>query len=108
VAWRLPRQLNRLRQALGGAAHEPQQPPPLPLVAQLALPLAQAWRAPQRSLPLGEATGAIAAEPLCPYPPGIPLLVPGERIDAARARWLQQQSRLWPGQIADTVRVVAG
>jgi lysine decarboxylase len=108
VAWRLPRQLDRLRQALGGAAHEPQQPPPLPLVAQLALPLAQAWRAPQRSLPLGEATGAIAAEPLCPYPPGIPLLVPGERIDAARARWLQQQSRLWPGQIADTVRVVAG
>jgi len=108
VAWRLPRQLSRLRQALGGAPLGPQQPPPLPLVAQLDLSLAQAWRGPQRSLPLGEAAGAIAAEPLCPYPPGIPLLVPGERIDAARALWLQQQSLLWPGQIADTVRVVAG
>lgn len=108
VAWRLPRQLSRLRQALGGAPLGPQQPPPLPLVAQLDLPLVQAWRGPQRSLPLGEAAGAIAAEPLCPYPPGIPLLVPGERVDAARALWLQRQSRLWPGQIADTVRVVAG
>jgi lysine decarboxylase len=57
---------------------------------------------------LAAAAGRIAAEPLCPYPPGIPLLVPGERIDLARAAWLQQQQRLWPGQIADTVRVVAG
>jgi lysine decarboxylase len=57
---------------------------------------------------LAAAAGLIAAPPLCPYPPGIPLLVPGERIDQARAAWLQQQQRLWPGQIADTVRVVAG
>jgi lysine decarboxylase len=35
-------------------------------------------------------------------------LIPGERIDAARAAWLRQQQRLWPGQIADTVSVVAG
>jgi lysine decarboxylase len=52
--------------------------------------------------------GRLAAEPLCPYPPGIPLLIPGERIDAARADWLVQQQQLWPGQIADTVKVVAG
>ena len=45
--------------------------------------------------------------PLCPYPPGIPLLVPGERIDVDRAQWLVDQQRLWPGQIADTVKVVA-
>ncbi|MCS5694147.1 hypothetical protein NZK33_19515 [Cyanobium sp. FGCU-6] len=49
----------------------------------------------------------MAAEPLCPYPPGIPLLVPGERIDAQRAAWLASQRLLWPGQIADTVAVVA-
>jgi lysine decarboxylase len=55
---------------------------------------------------LAQAAGAIAAEPLCPYPPGIPLLVPGERIDPPRAAWLQRQEALWPGQIADTVRVV--
>jgi lysine decarboxylase len=33
--------------------------------------------------------------------------VPGERIDAERAAWLASQRRLWPGQIADTVAVVA-
>ena len=107
VSWRLPRSLLALRQALGGAALPPQEPPPLPLVARLIQPIGSAWRAPSRAVPLVEAAGCIAAEPLCPYPPGIPLLVPGERIDAERAAWLQRQSRLWPGQIADTVRVVA-
>jgi lysine decarboxylase len=58
-------------------------------------------------VPLAAAAGELAAEPLCPYPPGIPLLIPGERIDAERAAWLQQQQRLWTGQIADTVSVVA-
>ncbi|MGB5136839.1 MAG: lysine decarboxylase, partial [Prochlorococcaceae cyanobacterium] len=71
------------------------------------LELERAWRAPARELALLEAAGHLAAEPLCPYPPGIPLLVPGERIDAARADWLAGQALRWPGQIADTVKVVA-
>jgi lysine decarboxylase len=108
VVWRLPRQLQRLRRALGGDPLPPFSPPPLPLVAEPELPLGVAWRAAAEAVPLAAAVGRIAAEPLCPYPPGIPLLVPGERIDPARAAWLQQQARLWPGQIADTVRVVAG
>lgn len=107
VSWRLPQVLMALRRELGGPPLPPLQPPPLPLVGSLALPIGEAWRAPSRPLPLAEAAGAIAAEPLCPYPPGIPLLVPGERIDAARAAWLQHQQELWPGQIADTVKVVA-
>ena len=108
LAWRLPRILKRLRRALGTAPLPPFTPPPLPPLGQPELPLGQAWRASAEPLPLGALAGRIAAEPLCPYPPGIPLLIPGERIDAARADWLQRQQRLWPGQIADTVRVVAG
>lgn len=104
----LPRRLLQLRQALGGSPLPPFSPPPLPSVAEPELPLAQAWRAPREQVPLAAAAGRLAAEPLCPYPPGIPLLIPGERIDAARAAWLQQQQWLWPGQIADTVSVVAG
>jgi len=69
--------------------------------------LAAAWWAPRLRLPLEQAAGRLAAEPLCPYPPGIPLLVPGERIDRERAAWLVSQRLLWPGQIADTVAVVA-
>ena len=104
---RLPQRLVQLRAALGGAPLAPFTPPPLPAVAEPELELGLAWRAPRRQLPLAEAAGQLAAAPLCPYPPGIPLLIPGERIDAARAAWLQEQQRLWPGQIADTVTVVA-
>lgn len=36
---------------------------------------------PARATMLSEAAGRIAAETVCPYPPGIPLLVPGELIE---------------------------
>lgn len=107
LAWRLPRQLLALRRALGGAPLQPFSQPPLPLVAEPELPVGQAWRAPAVAVPLAEAAGRLAAETLCPYPPGIPLLVPGERIDGPRAAWLAAQRRQWGDQIADTVRVVA-
>ena len=35
---------------------------------------------PCEAVPLGEAAGRIAGEWVIPYPPGVPLLVPGERI----------------------------
>ncbi|MEB3156123.1 MAG: lysine decarboxylase [Cyanobacteriota bacterium] len=104
---RLPGLLEAMRKDLGGSPLPRQSPPPVPLVGGLALAIGAAWRAPNEPVPLADAVGRIAAEPLVPYPPGIPLLVPGERIDAARARWLQEQRHLWPGQITDTVRVVA-
>ena len=48
----------------------------------------------------------MAAQLLCPYPPGIPLLVPGERLDPARLRWLLRQQQLWGDQIPDELAVV--
>ena len=107
VLTRLPRQLVALVRQLGGDPLPPFQRPPLPRVGEPELPLGQAWRGPSRPVALAEAAGCLAAEPLCPYPPGIPLLIPGERLDAARADWLVEQACRWPGQIADTVRVVA-
>ena len=81
-------------------------PPPLPLVSTLSMPLGQAWRAAARYVPLNEAEGGIAAELICPYPPGIPLLVPGERLDGPRWRWLLEQRQRWGDQIPQTVRLV--
>jgi lysine decarboxylase len=104
---RLPRVLGRMAQVLAADPLPAFVRPPLPLVAEPELSLGSAWRAQAERVPLHAAVGSIAAEPLCPYPPGIPLLIPGERIDAARAAWLQQQVQLWPGQIADTVKVVS-
>jgi hypothetical protein len=79
----------------------------MPLLSNLAIPIGQAWRSPGTWERLGDAVGRIAADPLVPYPPGIPLLVPGERIDEARAGWLERQQQLWGDQITDTVRVMA-
>ncbi len=41
------------------------------------------------AVPVGRAAGRIAAEQLTPYPPGIPVIVPGERIDAAVVDYLR-------------------
>ncbi|MEL6468420.1 MAG: aminotransferase class I/II-fold pyridoxal phosphate-dependent enzyme [Cyanobacteria bacterium J06623_4] len=42
----------------------------------------QAFFASHRQVPCAEAIGNICAETICPYPPGIPLLLPGETITA--------------------------
>ena len=107
VVRRLPQELLALRKSLGGEPLQPFSAPPLPPVAELAWPIRRAWRGPVQAVAIEPAVGRIAAEALCPYPPGIPLLIPGERIDRARATWLAEQRRRWPGQIADTVKVVA-
>jgi arginine/lysine/ornithine decarboxylase len=49
-------------------------PPPAVLTPR------QAWFAPRRTLPLDQCLDQIAAEVLEAYPPGIPLVAPGERI----------------------------
>lgn len=40
----------------------------------------EAWFAPKETVAWKAAVGRIAGEPIIPYPPGIPLLCPGERI----------------------------
>jgi lysine decarboxylase len=40
-----------------------------------------AWLAPQERLPPDAAIGRVAAETLTPYPPGVPAVLPGERLD---------------------------
>lgn len=40
-----------------------------------------AFFAPKETLPLEKAVGRVSAETVSPYPPGIPLIVPGERLD---------------------------
>ena len=57
---------------------------------------------------LKDAEGCIAAELLCPYPPGIPLLIPGERLDRQRQCWLERQQLFWGDQIPDRLSVVSG
>jgi len=51
-------------------------------------------------VPIDELEGRITAALLTPYPPGIPLLIPGERFNSTIVRYLQfarELNREFPG-----------
>ncbi|KXZ51235.1 hypothetical protein GPECTOR_13g722 [Gonium pectorale] len=58
-------------------------------VAEVVMIPRDAFLAASCSVPADEAVGCISAELLCPYPPGVPALFPGERITAAALRLLR-------------------
>jgi arginine decarboxylase len=64
-----------------GEAEQPQEPlAPPPPWGELALTPREAFLGPQEVVPFDEAAGRIAAESLAAYPPGIPNVLPGERL----------------------------
>ena len=58
----------------------PQQPPEQAWEPRMAM------QAPRRTLPLAEAAGQVAARAITPYPPGVPLVLPGEVISTDAVR----------------------
>jgi len=87
---------HQLVNALAALAQHP-KPPSVPAItishppeAAIALSPRTAFFAAQESVPITAAMGRIAAELICPYPPGIPVLLPGERISAEAIAYLQQ------------------
>lgn len=50
----------------------------------------QAFFAPSQPVPIQQAIDRISTELVCPYPPGIPVLFPGERITLEAIDYLQQ------------------
>ncbi len=50
----------------------------------------EAMTAPRRSIPLAGSAGCTAAEYVWAYPPGVPLLVPGERITQEFVQYVEQ------------------
>lgn len=55
---------------------------------------AQAYESPNRKVPLTAAAGRIAADFINLYPPGVPLLVPGEVISEALLAQIQESMRI--------------
>ena len=43
---------------------------------------------------------------ICPYPPGIPLIVPGEKIDIDRFNWINNQSLCNKDLVNFNIRVI--
>lgn len=64
---------------------------PFPDEAEPVMLIGEAENRPAAAVPLEESVGKIAAEYVWMYPPGIPLLVPGERVSAALPALLKKQ-----------------
>lgn len=65
------------------------QPTPAQLELETALSPRDAFFGPVEMVPLHAAAGRIAAEQITPYPPGIPVAVPGEVLDDAVLDYLR-------------------
>jgi arginine decarboxylase len=63
---------------------------PPPPWGELALTPREAFLGPQEVVPVEEAVGRVAAESLAAYPPGIPNVLPGERLTAETLEYIQQ------------------
>jgi arginine decarboxylase len=63
---------------------------PTQFLTEMVITPRQADRSRAITIPIDRAIGKISAESICPYPPGIPVLIPGEIITAAALNYLHQ------------------
>ena len=111
---RLVAALRHALDGLGAGEHRRESfalPPPW---GDLVLTPRDAFFAPQEVVPAAEAAGRIAAESLAAYPPGVPNVLPGERLSEQTLEYVQEALDLG-GSLRGasdrrlrTVRVVAG
>ena len=79
----------------GGRSEDGEEPARRPALRRPALPPQvlsprEAYYAGSRTVPLASGTGCVSAELFTPYPPGIPVLVPGEQITAEIVEYLRE------------------
>lgn len=83
-----------LRKALADLEAEPGAPDeklaPPPPWGELAMTPREAFLGPQEVVPFAAAAGRVAAEGLAAYPPGIPNVLPGERLTAETLDYIRE------------------
>lgn len=89
-----PSDINQLIDAfqnipLGDTAGVPAIPPHIPRQAPTLSPR-EAFFAETETVAVSDAINRISAELICPYPPGVPVLVPGEMVTKDSLDYLQQ------------------
>jgi lysine decarboxylase len=62
-------------------------PPPLP---EQVLSPREALFAPREAIPLADSQGRVSACQAAPYPPGVPVIAPGERIEKKHLAYLER------------------
>lgn len=86
------RDFRRLKKAIGllPISHPLPVPKALPPLPPVETGLREAVLAESETVPLSSAVGRIAAEAACPCPPGVPAVMPGERVTKEAAEFLQR------------------
>jgi arginine decarboxylase len=83
-----------LRKALAGLEAEPGAPDeklaPPPPWGELVMTPREAFLGPQEVIPFAAAAGRVAAEGLAAYPPGIPNVLPGERLTTETLDYIRE------------------
>lgn len=90
-----PAHIERLRTALDklDLRHRERVPgtmPPPPPIPEQVLSPRQAAFGPKKIVSLDASLGEVAAQQLAPYPPGVPVVAPGERIDKKVLSYLHE------------------
>jgi arginine decarboxylase len=89
-----PRLVAAMQEAVGRLAAD--RPPvqthlaPPPIWGELVMTPREAFLGPQEAVPFEQAEGRIAAEGLAAYPPGIPNVLPGERLTRETLDYVRQ------------------
>ncbi len=99
--------LRRLKRGLKGIsvrrdskpAPEKTRPFPEP---ERELSVREAWFSKNKALPVKEAEGKICARPVTPYPPGVPLIWPGEKITAAHVAIMNEKENIEGVRVVET------
>jgi len=87
---RLVAGLKKTLEQLGHEPHREQEPfAPPPPWGELAMAPRDAFLGPQEVVPVDEAIGRVAAESLAAYPPGVPNVLPGERLTGPALEYIQ-------------------
>ncbi len=79
---------------------------PFKLLQSPEIEIGIAWRSKTRTIPFSQSLNQISGDIICPYPPGIPLIVPGERIDRDRFNWIKNQSMFNKDLVNFNIRVI--
>ena len=79
---------------------------PFKLIQEPEIEIGIAWRSETQSISFSQSLNKISGDIICPYPPGIPLLVPGEKIDIDRFNWINNQSLCNKDLVNFNIRVI--
>ena len=111
--------IEALGMALESLAEEKRDGSPLtitgllpPMVPETVMEWREALGSGKKQMPLDDSIGAVAGAMITPYPPGIPVLMPGERISRETVEYLQTCRKVGisviglQGPMNDTIQVV--